>query len=282
MIELACAGRVVARYDEAPALPRTVSPRPYLHPVTTLSGVEVTELMPADHAHHLGVCVAVPDVGGHNFWGGRTFVRDRGPTWLDDHGEQRHLGWERRGPDGFTESLAWYHETTILTETRTVAVRPAGEGWVLDLSFALTNRTGAALAIGSPATNGRPGAGYGGFFWRAPGTSTGIRVATPDEAGEDLVHGSTARWLMFGGTAADGRPWTLVFVRAGPADPWFVRAREYPGVGSSLAWDRPLTLGPGGVLRRRLLTVVHDGALTLARAASLAEEAIPPTERGRQ
>lgn len=163
---LSCAGRPVGRYSYGP----DTDGRPYLHPVTTLAGTPVTEERPADHIHHLGASVAVPDVAGRNFWGGRTYVRDQGPTVLDNHGTQRHLGWKLRDPDGFVEELSWEADgTELLREHRTVAVAEvSGTAWALDFSFSLTNRGGADLSIGSPATNGRPGAGYGGFFWRAP------------------------------------------------------------------------------------------------------------------
>ncbi|MGW2961996.1 DUF6807 family protein [Streptomyces sp. NPDC001220] len=104
---LRVAGRPVARYVTRSGLPARLSPRPYLHPVTTLAGTAVTELTPADHTHHLGVGVAVPDVEGFNFWGGRTFVRDQGPTERDNHGTQRHLAFQLRDPDGFVEELRW-------------------------------------------------------------------------------------------------------------------------------------------------------------------------------
>jgi hypothetical protein len=101
-LPLACGDTRVGSYVHRPALAARLSPRPYLHPLTTLGGATVTELMPADHRHHLGVGVAVPDVAGRNFWGGRTFVRDQGPTELDNHGQQRHLRFTRSAADGFT------------------------------------------------------------------------------------------------------------------------------------------------------------------------------------
>ena len=53
-VELTCEGRAVARYVWDPQLPTAVSPRPYLHPVTTLGGTTITGFMPDDHEHHLG------------------------------------------------------------------------------------------------------------------------------------------------------------------------------------------------------------------------------------
>ncbi|MFD3653775.1 PmoA family protein [Streptomyces sp. 24-1644] len=255
---LSCAGRTVGRYSYLPAAD---DGRPYLHPVTTLAGTPVTEERPADHIHHLGASVAVPDVAGYNFWGGRTFVRDQGPTELDNHGVQRHLGWKLRDPDGFVEELSWEADgTELLREHRTVAVTGlSGTAWALDLSFSLTNRGSTELSIGSPATNGRPGAGYGGFFWRAPKEPAAPAVFSAELEGEEAVHGSTADWMALAG---DG--WTLVFAGATEEtrrDPWFVRGDEYPGVGSSLAADRRLTVAAGATVVRRVVTVVADGTL---------------------
>ncbi|MGW7267234.1 DUF6807 domain-containing protein [Streptomyces sp. NPDC054842] len=273
---LRVAGRPVGRYVTRPELPSRLSPRPYLHPVTTLAGTAVTELSPADHAHHLGVGVAVPDVEGHNFWGGRTYVRDRGPTELDNHGAQRHGGFPLRDPDGFVEELRWIAAgRELLHERRTVAATGLTDtAWALDFTFSLTNTTGRALSIGSPATNGRPGAAYGGFFWRARKEAGAPRVFTADSEGEERVHGSRADWL-----ALVGGSWTLVFAGATEdtrRDPWFVRTAEYPGVGSSLAHDERLPLAAGETAVRRIVTVVADGHLDRDAAAALVRKAVSP------
>src|SRR4051812_6044600 len=184
---LRVAGRPVGRYVTRPELPARLSPRPYLHPVITLAGTAVTELGPADHLHHLGVGVAVPDVEGHNFWGGRTFVADRGPTELDNHGAPRHASFQLRGPPGFVEGLRWVAAGgELLRERRTGAVTElTGRARALDSPSPLTNVTAEPLSIGSPATNGRPGAAYGGFFWRARKEDEPPRVFTADREGEE-------------------------------------------------------------------------------------------------
>ncbi|MEU6225752.1 PmoA family protein [Streptomyces sp. NPDC047042] len=273
---LRVAGRPVGRYTGRPELPLRHAPRPYLHPVTTLAGTAVTELSPADHTHHLGVGVAIPDVGGHNFWGGRTYVRDQGPTELDNHGAQRHTAYQLRDPDGFVEELRWMvGGGELLRERRTVAATElTGTAWALDFTFSLTNITDAPLSIGSPATNGRPGAAYGGFFWRARKEAAAPDVFTAATEGESAVHGTRADWLALAGTT-----WTLVFAGATEQtrrDPWFVRAEEYPGVGSSLAFDERLPIEPGETAVRRIVTVVADGRLDRDEAAALVRKAVSP------
>ncbi|BCB87991.1 DUF6807 domain-containing protein [Phytohabitans suffuscus] len=274
MVDLQVAGRVVAEYVVKPDVDPRHGPRPYLHPVRTLGGTAVTDVLPEDHRWHLGVSVAVQDVDGTNLWGGRTYVRDAGYTWLDDHGRIVHDGW-LAGPEraGLAERLLWQDPAgeTLLVEERTLAASPAPHGWTLDFAFTLTAPPGsvppgsvppgsavsgsAGVRLGSPATNGRPGgAGYGGFFWRLP---PGVpEVFTSTVEGEEKCNGSADPWL-----AVRGAGYTLVFSGLAGDDRWFVRAAGYPGVCAALAWERPLTIPAGGSLSRRYQVLVADGAL---------------------
>lgn len=257
-------GVEVAVWNDGAGVEPVLSPRPYLHPVRTLGGAVVTEEVPADHRHHLGVGVAVPDVSGASFWGGRTFTPDRGSVLLDNHGRQRSGGL-RPGAGGgdLVEEVVWQGpdgRELLREERRWRARRLDGDGWVLDLECAVRNTSGRDLSVGSPATNGRAGAGYGGLFWRAPiGAAPPLVLGPGGARGEGALHGSRAAWLaLCGGDGA--APWTLVFHQpGGRTDPWFVRAREYPGVGPALAWQERLALPAGRVLVRALRTAVLDG-----------------------
>ena len=91
----------VATYVEEPDLDIRLAPRPHLHPVRTLTGTVVTDSLCYDHPWHMGASVTLADVAGVNLWGGRTYVRDEGYIWLDDHGRIRHLA-----SLGFAEHLA--------------------------------------------------------------------------------------------------------------------------------------------------------------------------------
>jgi hypothetical protein len=48
-------------------------------------------------------------------------------------------------------------------------------------------------------------------------------------------------------------------VVSGPTDPWFVRVARYQGVGSALAWDRPLVLEPGQEREVAVRVAFYDG-----------------------
>ncbi|HEX2144119.1 MAG TPA: PmoA family protein [Glycomyces sp.] len=266
-------GKAVAEYVWRPHVPNTLSPRPFLHPVRTLAGVEVTEAMPPDHLHQSGVSVAVPDVGGANFWGGRTYVRGSGSVPLPNHGVQRHHRWEAQTDAVLVQELHWIGPdgARLLRERRRVAARPVdGRAWALDFRFALQNVTPEPLEFSSPGVKGRTGAGYGGFFWRARRGPRTVRILGPGVEGEERLHGSRVPWLALSASGPD--PWTLVFVDiAAQGDPWFVRGGDYVGVGASLAWTEPLTAAPGEGPRRRIITVVADGALGPRTIAGLVD-----------
>ncbi|WP_198044235.1 PmoA family protein [Actinoalloteichus sp. GBA129-24] len=277
---------VVRSVVSDPSLRTTQGPRPYLHPVRTAAGVVVTDSAPEDHPWHLGVSVALQDVAKTNFWGGRTFLREGGPTWQADHGriDRSRLLAARpdlRRPEEIEEELHWRSPTggLQLVERRRIAVRPAdtSNAWVLDFAFTLTNATEAEIELGSPATNGKAGGGYGGFFWRLPASTIAPTVFTAEASGENGVHESTADWLAVHGHGLHGAGYTLVFLAGDArtaADPWFVRIADYPGIGSSLAVDEPIRLAPADTLARRLLIVVSDGHLDTDGAAQAAAAAV--------
>jgi Methane oxygenase PmoA len=245
----------LATYVPEPDLDIRLGPRPYYHPVRTLGGTTVTDAMCFDQPWHLGMSVALSDVGGVNFWGGKTYVRGKGYTWLDDHGRIR--------PDG--DRLQWTdrHGRVLLTEDRTVTGEAAPIGWRLVFAYALT--APAATWLGSPATHGRPGgAGYGGFFWRgAPGDA---HAFTAGRDGEDEVNGSDEQWVA----VTVGGAYTLVFHGLEGADRWFVRTGDYVGVCQALAFEHPLELPAGATVARRISVVVADGMLSRADAARVA------------
>ncbi len=267
---LHAAGRVVARYHRGSDLPRGVAPRPYLHPIHTPGGVVVTATAPPDHPHHLGLSLAVADFAGFSFWGGRTFVRDTGSTWLDNHGSQRRLALAE-SPTGLRETLEWRGpaEQLLADEERELAVEDVGQGTAVRWRSVLRVRDRTRIA--SPAVNGRPGAGYGGLFWRFP-TWTGVTVVVAEGRGEDVAHGSTSPWLAISGVDGGGRSASVVLAQPGPVLPWFVRAGEYLGAGPALAWERPCDVPAGGTLACALDALVLDGPIEDAEhAAGLAE-----------
>src|SRR5450830_202026 len=272
----------LARYDLGNQMPQGHAPRPNLHPVHTLKGIALTETAPSDHRHHYGLSIAVADLNGTSHWGGRTFIRDVGPTLLGNHGRQVSGGVRTvngnatevaAGGRWLVDDVRWYDQfgAPQLREERVIGgvLLPQKEAWALRW-HSLLHADHGDLAFDSPATNGRAGAGYGGLFWRLP-MADETRVLTESGTSEDGAHGSSSPWLVFAQRRAD--VWTtLILVQAkGAPRPWFVRAAEYVGAGPALAWDHRLTVLSGDTLELDLTAVLVDRRLDQRDEADLAD-----------
>ncbi|WP_284986287.1 DUF6807 family protein [Arthrobacter sp. fls2-241-R2A-172] len=247
----------------------SLSPRPYLHPVSTRAGIVVTDHLASDHAWHLGAGFALQDVNGSNFWGGRSYRRTAGKyVDLDDHGRVDIAG-ITRGRDYTELELEWFGAdgSLLLKEHRTFSrslISPTT--WRLDIQTQLTGVVDVTL--GSPGSHGAAGSGYGGFFWRLP-VNNSPRVFSSTAEGEPAVHGSVSPWLAWSGEF-DGGPATLVFgAPLESPDPWFVRCNGYPAVGSALAWDTAVELAQGTSLARTNTVWISDGSLDVHQIEEL-------------
>jgi hypothetical protein len=266
--------QLLLRYVHRPATPQLESPKPYLHPLHTLGGDLVTAYRPWDHIWHKGISLALPHVGPENFWGGVTFLRDRGYEQLDNNGAMRHVAFDRLSAgDGrarIDERLEWITQAGEhwFDEQRSLRATVMEDAWVLSFGSAIVNRSGRDLAFGSPTTNGRPDAGYGGLLWRGPRSFTGGDVLTPDGVvAEESAMGDRGPWLAFVGRQ-DGtlHPNTLAFFDdpANPVvpTPWFVRSGPYAVVCPAPFFHDELTVADGETLTLRCDVAIADGAWT--------------------
>jgi Methane oxygenase PmoA len=256
-------GAELFRYVYRPGDPPLESPRPYLHPVRTLAGDLVTDCRPADHPWHKGISWALPNVGPENFWGGPTYRRGDGYVQLDNNGTMRHDGFsvtEAGTRARLAEELTWVTAAgqTLFAERReiTAAVRADRSAWVLGFATVMRNVSGRSVGIGSPTTEGRENAGYGGLFWRGPAGFAGGRVLP---AGEGAM-GSRGPWLAFATPAA-----TLVF-RDAPANPgfpcrWFARSSPYACAGPAPFFASVVPVPAGAELTLAYVVVVATGEL---------------------
>ncbi len=263
------AGNAAAVLRSGSDLEPDLSPRPYLHPVTTPAGIVVTDHLPSDHVWHLGAGFALQDVNGSNFWGGRSYRRTAGKyVDLKDHGRIETASISRE-TDHTTLHLHWLAADggLLLKESRSLSRTVLDERtWRLDIRTQLT--AVVDISLGSPGSHGAAGSGYGGFFWRLPVNSS-PRVFSSTAEGEPSVHGSVSPWLAWTGEF-DGGPATLVFgAPSESADPWFVRYSDYPAVGSALAWDTAVELAEGESLTRSNTVWISDGTLDVAEIEGL-------------
>ena len=272
------AGAELFRYVYLPDDPPVESPRPYLHPVRTLAGSAVTDCRPGDHPWHKGISWSLPNVGSENFWGGPTYRRGDGYIQLDNNGTMRHDGFgpvqasrsKAGGPAAnwitLAERLTWVTAAgeALFAEQRhlTADVRADGAAWSCVFQTTMRNLGGQTVAIGSPTTEGRENAGYGGLFWRGPAAFAGGRVLTPEGAGGDEVMGRRAPWLAFATPDA-----TLIF-RDSPGNPgfpcqWFVRSSPYACVCPAPFFSAEVPVAAGAELTLRYEVIVADGELDI-------------------
>lgn len=246
-----------------PDTPPRDAPRPYLHPVRTPSGVVVSDLRPADHDWHLGLSLAVANLGvgdesvDANLWGGVTWVTGEGYRQLDNNGSQRVLE-----SAGATLTLGWFDASgrLLLTERRRHAVRRTTAAAAV---LAIDSEWSAAvpgLRFGSPTTAGRPDAGYGGLLLRLAPDFGDARVLTSGgETTADAARGATAAWLALATEAA------TVAIASSPDDPvaptpWFVRTGATPMLCAAPFFHRVWSM-PAEPVAWSWRVLVADGAL---------------------
>jgi hypothetical protein len=277
-------GADLVRYVYRPWDAQLESPRPYLHPLRTLGGDTVSLYRPHDHVWHKGIAWSLPNVGTANFWGGPTYVRDQGYRQLDNDGATVHRAFDlvACSPDriAVAERLSWVtaQGEAWFSERRRLRVTAApGRGaWTLVFETSFTNLTGAPVPLGSPTTEGRPDAGYGGLFWRGPRSFSGGRVYGEGREGGDDMMGVRSPWMGFVGRH-DGtdRASGLVFVDApdNPGHPvrWFVRSGIFACVCPAPFFDEVVHAEPGAALGYRYAVVVADGDHDRDGCGALAE-----------
>lgn len=271
------------------------SPRPYFHPLRTPGGREISAYRPWDHVWHKGLVWSLPYVGPYNFWGGPTYVRaEAGYRDLGNDGSMDHESFAGPSPEGgaFTEELAWRTPpsdgepgTVVVREKRTVSAAVVqDDAWLLIWDTELTNVSDGALDIGSPTTNGRENAGYGGLFWRGPRSFTGGTVLAPGFAGDaEEVRGERFDWMGFVGRHDGAAPTaeggaassTVVMVdpgtNPGGTPQWFVRSVPFACICPAPFFSEEVPFPAGETLRFRYAVLVADGESDPERGAALAE-----------
>ena len=243
-----CGGIEILRYNSGGDAPCRDAPKPFFHPVRTLSGRDICVAAPADHCWHAGIWLSFSGVAGVNFWGGPTYVRDQGYVDLDNHGRISHLRWLSVSDTTVVEELEWTARNgeRLLLETREISVAPGDQpaAWTLLLSASLHNATHRELLITSPGSEGRPEGGYGGLAWR--GTAEFSEFLG---TGHQNPSGTSCQTL--GMRTRDGSTTVAITQSAGDArhpDKWFARNEPYPLVACSPVYNEPHALAPAATL----------------------------------
>ena len=272
------------RYTYRPDVAQSESPKPYFHPLRTLSGNTVTIFRPHDHRWHTGLAMTLSHVADQNFWGGPSYVQGQGYVQLNNNGTQRHDAWSTIDVNQnrllLEQQLTWITQggQPWFEENRTMQagqIDPVEGRWTLDFNSCLKNVSDRVLAIGSPTTEGRASAGYGSLFWRGPRCFTfGHWLASDDRTDPEKLRGQRSPWLAFVGThdRIDAQS-TLVFVDH-PSNPryptqWFVRSDPYACASFAFMFDQEYQFQPEAVLNLTYRMIIADGALSRDTIESL-------------
>lgn len=281
-LQVEAGGQPLFDYVHHPDTPQLESPKPYLHPLHTLGGELVSLFRPHDHVWHKGISLALPNVDTENFWGGPTYVRDKGYQQLPNNGTQRHDSFPQANAAGsaaqIEEKLSWITEAGEhwFDETRRlVATITAPDAWVLTFETELQSRREDPTVFGSPTTEGRELAGYGGVFWRGPRSfNRGRILASGGREGPELM-GERADWLAYiGRHDGSGAYSTLIFIdrpqNLQHPTQWFVRDDPYACISPAPFFDTKYELPAGAALRLRYDVVIGTGAWDLDRITAAA------------
>jgi hypothetical protein len=253
--------------------PALESPKPYFHPLKTLAGNEVSLFRPYDHLWHIGLSMSIANLSGENFWGGPTYVRERGGyAQLHNNGRIQHHSWQEISSNDqihCVEQLKWITLAgeIWIDEERSITISEinAEAGyWSLDLGFRLVNVSSQTLDFGSPTTEGRPSAGYGSLFWRGPRSFLHGRILGADGLEGPEMMGKQSPWLAFSGWHdGNSEQSTLLFIDQ-PGNPrypnkWFVRNDPYACVSYSFMFDEVYALPPHEALTLAYRLVIGNG-----------------------
>lgn len=286
---ISCGSVDLATYVFIPPATRSEAPKPYLHPLRTLSGAPLTGFRPWDHRWHKGLQMTLTDVSGQNFWGGPTYSRETDYQWQDNLGSVEHEGFSSlasaRDRVAVDESLIWRNSAgqRWLSEQRGTVfsnVNVEEQSWQLDFTTALTNVSELTLDLGSPTTLGRPNAGYTGLFWRGPRSWTGCSVLGPDSAEGEAMMGTSTPWIALAGQNDELDGGATIVALAGTSSSsvpikWFVRSEPFAALAPSPSFDEEISLAPGETLRLQHRYVFvdriceRDDVERIAKAASL-------------
>ena len=272
-VELNYSGRPLFKYVYNSQAPAVETKKPYFHPLYSLAGNVVTNFRPHDHAWHHGISMTMANLSGQNFWGGASYIKGKEYVQLDNNGRIQHTAWHELSSSGdkvaMKESLEWitFKGELWLAEERTLQVNEINTDkgyWSLDYGIRLKNVCKQELVFGSPTTEGRPMAGYGGLFWRGPRSFNGGKLlGAGGLEGQDIM-GKRAEWVSYTG-AHDGTldKSTLLFIDQ-PGNlryptKWFVRNDPFPVVSFAFSFDELYILRPGKEINNTYRILIANG-----------------------
>ncbi|MFA5190707.1 MAG: PmoA family protein [Verrucomicrobiia bacterium] len=238
-------------------------PKPYIYPLATIDGVELTANSPADHVWHHSLWFAWKYINGINYWevdkktglsAGRTNIKSASFRRNDDFSARAEMVIEYAPPG----------QPPVLRETRVLQfIAPRADGsyaidW--DAKFSVGD---ADITLDRTPPKVKSG-GYAGLSLRFPKGTTGWSFLTSEGAhNSDEGNGKSARWVDFSGPTKKGTV-AGIAVFDHPANPryptpWYLN-ESHPYFSPALIYQKPMTLKAGAKMRLRYRILVHNDA----------------------
>jgi hypothetical protein len=260
------------------------APKPYLHPLTTVSGKRITRGYPMeqiegetkDHPHHRGLWFTHGDVNGYDFWVNEKSTRPqdaakRGLIVLKKIEEVK--SGKKQG--SIRASFEWQSPTgePLLTETRTMIFHGDAMNRMVDfdVSFSAIQKTKFgdtkegffAIRLRDELTENR---------------GTGTLINAEGATRMASTWGKASPWMDYSGTLEGEKLGVAIFDHpSNPKHPTYWHCRDY-GLFAANPFgehdffrdktrDGGVTLDPGKSLRFRFRVVVHQGDTKEAKLA---------------
>jgi hypothetical protein len=245
------------------------APRPYVHPLSTPSGITLSANAPADHPWHHALWSAIKFVNGVNFW-----------EEYGEYGVVHTVDLDQVAEGTIRATIEWINPDGVVAagEVRTIVEREVDDdAYALDWEFAITPTVDTVFDR-TPYDDVHGWGGYSGLTLRGAPDFTDTRLLLADGTEHEAVRGTPSAFC-----ALDGPNAGIVLADHPSNDryptPWYASTRGATYgegwanfVNAAFLWDAPMRVAAGETLRRRHLVVVHDGRWDVGRATAVVRE----------
>ena len=236
--------------------------KPYIYPLATLDGVELTANAPADHPWHHSLWFAWKYINGVNYWEpDKKTGKSEGSTVIKSTKCQR--GQDLSARVDMAIEYAPTGKPPVLRESRVLAFSaPRADGsYTIDWDATFTVGESDVTLDRTPPQ--RTSGGYAGLSLRFPKGTKGWKFLTSEGARTAAKgNGLPARWADFSGPSKPG-PVAGITVFDHPGNPrhstlWYLN-ESLTYFSPALIYKQPMTLKAGATMRLRYRILVHEG-----------------------